>query len=251
MLHLLECHLCSDAIRQRHPAEKAFFSVGLLLTCLLLPPPGPALVLLTVMVATRVWAGIPARVFARTLLIPLGFILLGTVPLLVSVTFEPQGISLAWVPEQIPAAGHLMQRALAAAACLCFLALTTPVMDWLPLLRRLHLPAAVVDIMLVLYRMLFVLAERFSSIRYAQESRLGYSSVRNAFRSSGLTGANLLVFSLKRAQAMEQGMLARGYDGDIRTLPPERRASSRVLLTTALAGCVISLVTLGVRRLLA
>jgi len=208
-------------------------------------------VLLTIMVAASVWAGIPWRVFARTLLIPLGFILLGTVPLLFSVAFEPQGISLAWVPEQIPAARHLLLRALAAAACLCFLALTTPVMDWLPLLRRLRLPAVVVDIMLVLYRMLFVLAERFSSIRYAQESRLGYSTIRNTFRSSGLTGANLLVFSLKRAQAMEQGMLARGYDGDIRTLPPERHTSLHVLGCTALAGFVISLVTFGIRRLLA
>ncbi len=251
MLHLLECHRCSDAMRQRHPAEKAFFSAGLLLTCLLLPPPGPVLVLLTVMVTARVWAGIPWHVFARTLLIPLGFILLGTVPLLVSVAFEPQGISLAWAPDQIPAAVHLLQRALAAAACMCFLALTTPVMDWLPLLRRLRLPAVVVDIMLVLYRMLFVLAERFSSIRYAQESRLGYSTIRNTFRSSGLTGANLLVFSLKRAQAMEQGMLARGYDGDIRTLSPEQPASPHVLACTLVTGLVISLFTLCIRRLLA
>jgi len=251
MLHLLECHACSDRMRHRHPAEKATFSAGLLLLTLLLPPPGPALVLLAVAGAAKGWAEIPWRVFGRTLLIPSGFILLGTLPLLVSVSFDQEGMTAAWVPEQAGAALHLLLRALAAAACLCFLALTTPVMDWLPLLRRLRLPAVVVDVMLVLYRMIFVLAERFSSIRLAQESRLGYSSIRNTFRSSGMTGANLLVFSLKRAHAMELGMAARGYDGDIRTLPPEHHTPLHVLGCTALAGLVISLVTFGIRSLLA
>ncbi|HAS83757.1 MAG TPA: cobalt ECF transporter T component CbiQ [Verrucomicrobia bacterium] len=249
MLHLLECHACSDPMRHRHPAEKAYFSAGLLLTCLLLPPPGPLLVLLTVLLAARIWAGIPWRVFIRTLLIPLGFILLGTVPLLISIAFGPDGVSLAWVPEQLPSARHLLLRALGAAACLCFLALTTPVMDWLPLVHRLRVPDVIVELMFVLYRMIFILTERFAAIHTAQDSRLGFHGVRNTFRSAGLTGANLLVFSLKRAQAMERGLVARGYDGQFRGLPPEHPASRKVLVMSTLLCAGLGVAVLLFRRL--
>ncbi len=246
-MHVLEPCSGSPWLRQRHPYEKFAFSGGLLLLCLVLPPPSPLLVLLASSVVARVAARIPFLAWLKILLIPAGFILAGVIPLLVSLTRGPSGIVLAWAPGQIIPTLHIAMRALAAAASLGLLAITTPPSEWLPLLRQARIPTVVADMMLVVYRLIFVIAAKFQSMRTAQEARLGYAGVANAFRSSGLVGANLLVFALKRSQAMEYGLSARGFGESLPDLPPEQTLSPSILLGILLLHVVLGVFTWGLR----
>ncbi len=134
-MHVLEPITGSPWLRKRHPFEKVAFCGGLLILCLILPPPGSLLVLLTTTGFALTAARIRPLAYLQILLIPAGFISFGVMPLLVSLSRGPFGISLSWAPEQIASTAMLALRALAAAATLGLLAVTTPPSEWLPLLK--------------------------------------------------------------------------------------------------------------------
>jgi cobalt/nickel transport system permease protein len=115
------------------------------------------------------------------------------------------------------------------------LATTTPISDLLPELRRLRVPGAVIEVASVVYRLLFVLLESLRTIREAQTARMGYSSWRRSYRSSGGLAAAVLTRSWDRARRMQEGLAGRGLETGLRVLP-EALPSSRPFLALAGAG---------------
>lgn len=219
--------------RDHHPAERALLAGGMLLIAVTLPPLATApLVVLAMAVATVAGAGVPLTAWLRVMAIPAGFLLLSLPFLAVSLDLT-DGVRLA-----VSAAGAWLAlavglRSLAAVSALAFLTLTTPVAELVPWLRRIGVPQAVVEIALLMYRLLFIVADCAAATRQAQEARLGYSSVRRGIRSLGLLTATLLTRSLARARRLEIGLAARGFTGELRVLAPERTLSRRRLATIA------------------
>jgi cobalt/nickel transport system permease protein len=215
--------------RYRHPAEKLTLALGLLLVVLVMPPRTTApLVLAVAMLATTAGAGVPLLTTLRVLAIPAGFLALGVPGLLVSLQTDP---ALALVPA--PGGGALALdvglRALAAASCLVFLVLTTPLADLVHGLRQIGLPKPFIEVMLLTYRLIFVLVETAGQGLRAQTSRLGYAGFRPACRAMALLTAALLQTALARARRLEAGLAARGYDGDLAVLSETRPVSAPVL----------------------
>jgi cobalt/nickel transport system permease protein len=110
--------------------------------------------------------------------------------------------------------------------------------DLLPALRRLRVPAAVVEVASVVYRMLFVLLESLDTIREAQTARMGYSSLRRSYRSSGALTAAVLTRSWDRARRLQEGLAGRGMETGLRVLP-EVRPSSGLFLAATTAGLAV------------
>jgi cobalt/nickel transport system permease protein len=240
MIHLIDCYAYTSLWRHRHPAEKAAFAGGLLLLSFFTPLTGLLLILLLVSLVALLGARIPAALYSRVLAVPMAFILIGAASLLVSLSYNSGHLHIGLAAGGPKSAVQLVARALAAASCLIFFSLTTPTSDWMPLLRKFHTPAVVVDLMLVTYRLLFVFAERLSTLQQAQAARLGNLTVRNRLRSTGLIGANLFIRSLDRARRIELGMEARCYNGEITCLPFERKASIPIICGALLLCLVIA-----------
>ena len=246
-MHLIDCYAHSNRWRTRHPAEKAMFALGLLVLSLTLPFPGPLIILLTVISAALIGARVPWRVYLRVMAAPALFIAVGSASLMIGVSMNSGGLRLT-VEHDPSRALHLILRAFAAASCLNFLALTTPSSEWLPLLRSLRVPGVVVDLMTLIYRLLFVFAERLAAMETAQRGRLGYATARNTLRSSGMIGANLFVRALVRARRMELGLATRCHSGDIVMLLPGRKPSRVVLGFVAALWVVVAGGTFVTRR---
>jgi cobalt/nickel transport system permease protein len=107
--------------------------------------------------------------------------------------------------------------------------------DLLPALRRLRVPAAVLEVASVTYRLLFVLLESLHTIREAQTARMGYSSIRRSYRSSGALAAAVLTRSFDRARRLQQGLAGRGMETGLRVLP-EALPSSPAFLASSVLG---------------
>jgi len=118
---------------------------------------------------------------------------------------------------------HAATRALGGAAAMNFLAMTTPVVDLVDLLRRLHVPAWLVDLIVAMYRFIFVLLDALERMITAQDSRLGYCSVRRGMASVGILAAGLFVNAIQRTRRLQTSLDARGYDGELRVLPSRYR----------------------------
>ncbi|SNS65967.1 cobalt/nickel transport system permease protein [Geodermatophilus pulveris] len=231
----------ASAWRRRSPADKLLLCGGLVVCALALPAwPGSVLVGLTAVVLALGPARVPARTLGRAVRWPLAFILAGA--LTSAVTVGTGG--LGWAPDAAARAGSLTAHALAGSAAVLLLACTTPVSDLLPALRALRVPAAVVEVAGVTYRMLFVLLASLRAIREAQTARMGHSTWRRSYRSSGALAAAVLTRSWDRARRMQEGLAGRGMETGLRVLP-EVLPSSRAFLAASAAG-LAAIVAVGV-----
>lgn len=218
--------------RHRAVGDKLLLTLGLVLCALVLPVwPGSLLVGLTAVVLALGPARVPARVFGRAVRLPLAFVVVGAATAVVQVSTA----GIGWAPDAAATGGALVGHALAGGAAVMLLATTTPVSDLLPALRRARVPAAVVEVASVTYRLLFVLLESLRTVREAQTSRLGHSTVRRSYRSSGLLAAAVLTRSWDRARRLQEGLAGRGMTTDLRVLP-EVLPSSRVFVAASVLG---------------
>ncbi|MEV5432692.1 cobalt ECF transporter T component CbiQ [Streptomyces sp. NPDC052701] len=214
----------SSRWRHRHPVDKAVLGLGLTVLAVSLPPwPGAALVLVTALALLLGPAGVPARKLWRAYRVPLGFCVTGAVTLLVQVG-GPDGF-LALADGGPSRAGQVLLRTSAASLGVLLFAFTTPMSDLLPRLVRAGVPAAVVDVALVTYRMSFLLLEAMRQIRQAQAARLGHTTRAARWRSLAGLGATAFVRAFDRATRLQAGLAGRGYDGTLRVLVPEARVS--------------------------
>jgi len=228
-MYAIDRHAWTNRWYRHHPGERLLLAGGGLLLALALPPltAGPLLCALMAG-ATVVGARVPARAFLGVMALPAGFLLTSAPFLALSLDLS-DGVRLAYSPAGAAAALTVTLRSLGALSCLACLALTTPVAELVPWLRRVGVPAAVVEIALLIYRLIFIFMERALAGQQAQAARQGYSTRRRSLRSLGLLVATLFQRALERARRLEVGLAARGYVGELRVLTPERRLSPRRL----------------------
>jgi len=125
----------------------------------------------------------------------------------VSVTYD--GLIVLW---------NVIIKSWLSALSLILLSATTPFPRLLKGLERLGVPRVMVMILSFMYRYLFVLVDEVMRMGRARESRsLGGRVVWQARTLGNMIGA-LFLRSYERAERVYQAMLARGFDGEIRTL---------------------------------
>lgn len=241
-MHALDALAHTGPWRRRHPAEKAVLALGLL-ACAVALPPWPGALVVGVAATALLLGGARLRPgqLLRAVRAPLVFVLVGAVPLLFSfggptlVHLDPGGAGPALA---------LAGRATAALLCLVLFAATTPLADTLPRLERLGVPAAVVEIAALIYRLLFLLLDTITTVREAQAGRLGFRNWRTSYRSvAGQAGA-VFVGAFDRARRLEQGLALRGYTGSLRVEVAQRPVSRPFLAGTAALLAAVVAVTL-------
>ena len=217
---------------------------GAMVLALLVPPVHGGTVMFCLMVvATLAIAGIPWRLYVHTLLAPISFLLTGAISLCVSLSVSSQGHwLLRWAPDGGAHALEVTLRALACMSCLLFLAFTTPVASQMLVLRCLRAPASIVELALLIYRFIFVLMDTVETMTNAQVARLGYTTIRASFRSLGMLAAAFFHHALERARRLEDGLTARGWQGELRVLDQDIRISVPVCVAIVLGQLVLGFV---------
>ena len=187
-------------------------------------------VLLVMGILTVKKGGVPFPGYLHFIKLPFIFLILSTVAIVINL--KPVPLDLFAIPlgnsyltgsrEALFYALQLILTALASVSCLYFLSMTTPVPDLLNLLYDLHCPRLLVELMLLIYRFIFVLLKTADSISLAQKSRLGNKDYRTSLKSFASLGSSLMVRAVKRSNALYSSMEARCYDGKINLLREEQ-----------------------------
>ena len=129
---------------------------------------------------------------------------------------------------------QLILTALASVSCLYFLSFTTPMPDILEVLRKLHCPKLLIELMLLIYRFIFVLLDTASALTTSQNCRLGNRDYKTSIRSFGMLGSALMIRAVQRSNKLYDAMEARCYDGTIRVLsesrPPRKKIVAAIIL---------------------
>lgn len=163
--------------------------------------------------------------------------------------FFHQGAGAVWAigPASFSAAGvetALVLTCKAAALVLLALVLlaTAPLDATLKAAHALHAPGLLVQLTLLSYRYLFLLADELGRLRIALRVR-GYRNRVGAhsYRTIGAVTGALLVRGWERAERVGQAMRCRGFDGRFRSLTGFRTTAADVVAFVAIvaaAACV-------------
>ncbi|MDO4783738.1 MAG: cobalt ECF transporter T component CbiQ [Propionibacteriaceae bacterium] len=236
--------------RSRSVAERAALAFSLACWGLLAPSWWSGLGVLAVVAATSLGAArVPPGIYARSLAAPWTFIGLGAIAIAVGLGRAPAPLAALGpfyvTGESLDSAALVVARAFAVTAAVLLLAATCPMSELLSGLRRLGVPAALVDIAASVYRMIFLLLERASAIRHAQAARLGYVGPRRAFASLGQLLATVFLSAWDRARRLEAGLEGRGGTGELVALKPPPPVSARfiagIFAANALAAALVVL----------
>jgi len=185
------------------------------------------LTLLVMMALTARYGALSRRQYAQLILIPLGFLLMGVATILVQVypadqtlllgvKLGNQGIGIS--QSSLIDALNIFLRAMAGTSCVYFVMLTTPLPDFITLLRRWHCPVILLSLMELVYRYIFVLIEESNRLRTAQACRLGGHNFQSSLRSSGELIGQLFLRTYLRCDRIFAAMTARGYTGELPAL---------------------------------
>ena len=223
-------------LRYMNAGEKFLFSVATLVLCIVGRSVMICLPVLALMSLLTVWkGGIPLRRYLKLLTIPLLFLLVNSLILGLSIRQTPLEVfavsfgnwylTASW--ETLRYAVQIFVTAMAAVSCLYFLSLNTPMTDILNELRKLHVPGLIIELMLLIYRYIFVLLEVAGNILTSQNSRLGNRDFKTSCKSFGGMVSVLFVRAMKKSGALYDAMESRCYDGTIHVLtenyPPKAK----------------------------
>jgi cobalt/nickel transport system permease protein len=241
-------------LRRFHPLEKMIFALLTMVITITFDSLFTSLIvilLLSLLIVSA--AGVPLSFYLKLLLIPLSFLLPASAASALSISrslneyliyAEIGGWYLFLEYAALSAALNLFFRSFAAICCLYFLTLTTPMLEVIAVLRKLKLPEIFIEMMLLIYRFIFVLLDTADLIRLSQLSRLGYSSLARSFRSSGQLISNLFIRAYYRSKGLFTALEARGYDGKLRVLEREYNFSYKNLLKIILFEFVLIIISI-------
>lgn len=188
------------------------------------------------------WLGVPLFTLALAVPATLNLITPGQ-PLWVLFTPVARHLGPWPLPAQIAVtmpglivAARFFLRTIACVACALSLTASTDPASLVSGLRRLGMPRVFGMVLTMMQRYLVVVLRAAENLHLAKLSRtLGPETVGQGQRWAASGMGILLLSSLRLAEGVHQSMVARGYDGDIRTLAAPRFGRRELLLTAASA----------------
>jgi cobalt/nickel transport system permease protein len=137
----------------------------------------------------------------------------------------------------------LLLKALTIVTLMLVMLVSAPLDATLKAAHALHVPGLAIQIVVLAYRYLFLLADEFIRMRVALRVR-GYRLRSNPqrFRILAHVSGTVLVRGYERAERVGQAMRCRGFDGTFRSLAEFRTRPADVAIFLLVVGCAAALV---------
>jgi cobalt/nickel transport system permease protein len=228
---LLEDIAQKNGIREVNTYLKLTVGFGAILLCLLstsyIPPLFIALLLTG---AILILARVDAKTYAELFVVPLWFAIMSvTGIILISGGQEVfwswdllPSFSLSITRESINQGMLVFCRVIGGMSAMIFIALTAPMTDIFIVFRQCRIPEVVIDLMMIIYRTIFILMDQVIQIYHAQLMRLGYSTWRESIHSFASMSGAAFIASWDAGEDLIRAMDARCYDGKFALLGESR-----------------------------
>ncbi|NMG05920.1 cobalt ECF transporter T component CbiQ [Brasilonema sp. UFV-L1] len=244
----------TNRLRWLPPEQKLLFATALLLITAFAHPFVQVLIAVWISVWTVIYAGIPAKTYLKLVYFATLF-WLTSLPALVmnGVDFSHihlvpndsvAGLSFGSYYVYISHKGieqglTILTRALASLSCLYFIMLTIPFSELLQILRRIGVPVLLTELLLLMYRFIFVFLNTTAELWTAQQSRGGYRTFRTGMKSLALLIGQLLKRTIENYRQVSLSLAARGFNGELRVWHPHRYQTSKRYAIEAIVGCAV------------
>lgn len=251
---LLEDIAQKNDLRETNIYLKLAAGLGAILLCLLSPGfIGPLFVAIFLSGAVLFLARVDAATYAELYIFPLWFAVMSVTGIILITGGNDifwqwnlaESFSLSVTRQSINHGTLVFCRIIGGISALCFISLTTPMTDIFIALRRCSVPDAVIDLMMIIYRTIFILMDQVIQIYHAQVMRLGYSRYRESIRSFATLCGAAFIASWDAGDDLVRAMDARCYQGKFAVLgetrPAEPVPALAVVLFLAASSVVVIL----------
>ncbi|MCG6137233.1 MAG: cobalt ECF transporter T component CbiQ [Nostoc sp. LLA-1] len=244
----------TNRLRWLAPEQKLLLAIALLIITSLAHPPVQILIAIWISTWTVIYAKIPIRVYVKLIYIATIFWLTSLPALVINGIHINQlnlikndaimGFNLGFYYLYISQHGMeqgmtIFTRAIASLACLYFVMLTIPFTELLQTLRRYGFPILFTEILLLMYRFIFVLLNTARELWIAQQSRNGYGNFTIGIKSLSLLIGQLFKRTLENYHQISLSLASRGFNGEFQVWHSHRYHLSKRYAIEAISGCLI------------
>ncbi|XRP97119.1 cobalt ECF transporter T component CbiQ [Methanocaldococcus sp. 16A] len=148
------------------------------------------------------------------------------------ITFKKTGLNMGIL---------VFSRILGCSSCMLFMALTTPIHQLFKILQELKFPSIFIDMVLMMYRYIFVLLDEFINMKNAAEVKLGFKNIKTSYKSLGIVLANLFIRAWNKGEKIYIAMESRNYNGTFKTLEDIDNPKSIYIIVVILIGLFLIL----------
>jgi cobalt/nickel transport system permease protein len=228
---LLEDIAQKNGLREVNTYLKLTAGLGAILLCLLSTSFIPPLFIAAVLSGTiLLLARVNVRIYAELFILPLWFAVLSVAGIILITGGNEifwqwdllSGFSLSVTRESMNRGAFVFCRIIGGMSALCFISLTTPMTDIFTAFRQCKIPEAVIDLMMIIYRTIFILMDQVIQIYHAQIMRLGYSTYRESIQSFATLCGAAFITSWDAGDDLIRAMDARCYNGKFALLGENR-----------------------------
>jgi len=236
---LLEDIAQKNGLREVNTYLKIITGLGAIILCLVstsyIPPLFIALVLTG---AILILARVDAKTYAELFIVPLWFAVMSVAGIILISGGQDifwrwdilPSFSLSITRESINQGVFIFCRVIGGMSAICFISLTTPMTDIFTVFRQCRIPEIVIDLMMIIYRTIFIILDQVIQIYHAQVMRLGYSTWRESIHSfASLCGAAFIA-SWNSGEDLIRAMDARCYNGKFAIMGETRQVEYKPLV---------------------
>jgi cobalt/nickel transport system permease protein len=251
---LLEDIAQTNGLREVNTYLKLATGLGAILLCLLSTSYIPPLFIAVLLSGAILFlARVDAKTYAELFIVPLWFAVMSIAGIILITGGHDifwlwdllPGFSLSITRESVNQGFFVFCRIIGGMSAMCFISLTTPMTDIFTALRQCRVPDAVIDLMMIIYRTIFILMDQVIQIYQAQIMRLGYSTYRESIDSFATLCGAAFIASWDAGEDLVRAMDARCYEGKFALLgenrPVERVPCLAVAVFLALSAAVVIL----------
>lgn len=243
----------SSKLRYKSPCLKTFISVSTLFICVVARLPLISLIILLSMGSLTIFVGKTSlKYYLKLIIIPLGFLVLSTLAIILNISNEPLSpFSILLFDKYISITTtsfsygiNLILLSLASVSCLYFLSLSTPITDLIYVLKLIHCPELIIELLMLIYRFIFVLLDISNSIYTSQKCRLGNKNFKTALKSASNLCAIIFILAFKKSFALYDSMESRCYDGQINVLKTYAKCEKKEIILSIIFELVLIFITI-------
>lgn len=248
----------TNRLRWLAPEQKLLFAIALLIVAAFTHPLVQILIAVWMSIWTIIYARIPSKIYFKLVYVATLFWLTSLPALVINgvniddlhlvQTDSLTGLYIGFYYVYISIHGvdqglTILTRAIASLSCLYFIMLTIPFTEILQVMRRVGCPVLLTDLLLLMYRFIFVLLNTATELWTAQQARGGYCSFSIGMKSLALLIGQLLKRTLENYRQVSLSLESRGFNGEFKVWHPHRYYLSKRYAIEAIIGCAF-LITL-------
>ena len=169
-------------------------------------------------------AKIPFDKYIKILIIPISFLIISLITILISISGEDICIwsirigssYIGITKDSLIQSINLTTRVFASLSATFFLALTTSLNNLIKVFKKMKVPNTIIELLVLIYRSIFIFLEESKEIYQAQEIRFGYLGFKNSFKSTALLMKSLFIRVLLRYEEMVVALDCKLYNGEFK-----------------------------------